>query len=96
MRASQKAILIISALIILVIVMRHIDIKRIPAYSSISQIGYSLAGISIETAAMLNGNAGAALLAYSGAFFHLFAMHGARASYFWQQEVLCTPLEGET
>jgi len=55
------------------VAMRHTDIKRIPAYSSISQLGYSLAGISIGTAAMLNGNTGAALLAYSGAFLHLFA-----------------------
>jgi proton-translocating NADH-quinone oxidoreductase chain M len=55
------------------IAMRHSDIKRIPAYSSISQLGYSLAGISLGTAAMLNGNMNAALLAYSGAFLHLFA-----------------------
>ncbi len=53
--------------------MKETDIKRIPAYSSISHMGYALAGLGLGTAAVVHGHAKAGELILTGAMFHLVA-----------------------
>lgn len=53
--------------------MKESDIKRIPAYSSISHMGYALAGIGLGSSAVIHGYTKAATLILVGSMFHLVA-----------------------
>jgi len=53
--------------------LKETDIKRIPAYSSISHMGYALAGLGLGSAAALSGHPQAATLILAASLFHLVA-----------------------
>ncbi len=53
--------------------MKETDIKRVPAYSSISHMGYALTGLGLGTSAVLHGHPEAGRLILVGSMFHLVA-----------------------
>ncbi|RLE65317.1 MAG: hypothetical protein DRJ47_05410 [Thermoprotei archaeon] len=59
--------------------LKEIDVKRIIAYSSVSHMGYVLAGLSAGTFALLNNYT---LLALYGAVFHLIAHAWSKGLFF--------------
>ena len=53
--------------------MKETDIKRIPAYSTISHMGYALTGLGLGTSAVLHGHPEAGRVILVGSMFHLVA-----------------------